>query len=262
MMIALLVGLVSCSEEKPKRGMKYMPDMYDSPAYQSQSVLERTSAEDRTVHHIPMLLTPPDGTMARDAGLDLSSGLDPASVKNLANPLLPDAATLKLGQRWFNITCAVCHGRDGNAANGYVAPTPKRPQRFTGIPSLNGPNVERFSDGELFLIISVGRARMPSLHSQLPTATRWAVIHYLRALDRAWLSLADAEAQLKRMESTLAAGGAAAATITSGDLDLQRRLTAQRQRDLALIQSGGDGAAFAPPQAPRPEYEATIRTAP
>lgn len=256
-LFALGVALVlaGCgSDEKSERGLTYMPEMYNHPGYKSQTVMERVDADGKTVRHIPMMLTPPAGTVSREQAPYRIDALDFAAAKDLVNPLLPTAAVLRQGQRSYNITCAVCHGRDGNAANGYVAPTKARPNRFGGVPSLNGANVERLSDGEIYHIVTSGRVRMPSLHAQLLPTERWATIHYLRALNRASLAATDAEAQLVQMEATLAAGGEKANAISPGDLAFQRRLVERKRHDLALIQQGGaDAAAFAPAAPAQPE---------
>lgn len=255
-LVGAVLVIAGCgTEEKSERGIKYMPEMYNTPAYKSQTAMERIDADGKTVRHIPMMLSPPAGTISRSASPYQIETLDFESAKQLVNPLLPDAQTLKVGQRWFNITCATCHGRDGNAANGYVAPSKAFPNRFSGIPSINGPNVERLSDGEIFHIITAGRVRMPNLHAQLPVYERWAVVHYLRALSRSALALGDAEKQLAQMEAALAAGGDKAAAIKPNDLALQRHLVKQKQHDLTLIQAGDDGAAFAPAEPARAEFE-------
>lgn len=254
--------LAGCgNDEKSERGLTWMPEMYHHPGFKSQTVLERVDADGTTVRHIPMMLAPPAGTVSRDQAPYRIDALDFASAKELVNPLLPSGAVLRDGQRFYNITCAVCHGRDGNAANGYVAPTKARPNRLGGVPSLNGPNVERLSDGELYHIISAGRVRMPSLHAQILPTERWAVVHYLRALNRATLATADAEAQLKQMEDALAAGGDKASAVSPGDLAFQRRLVERKRRDLALVQQGdasGTSATFAPHAPARPEYEPAV----
>lgn len=252
----VVLALVGCgSEEKSDRGIKFMPEMYDSPAYKSQSVMERTDADGKTVRHIPMMLTPPAGSISRDAAPYQLDALDFSGARELANPLLPSAEVLKTGQRWFNITCATCHGVDGNAANGSVAPTKAKPNRFGGVPSLNAANVERLSDGEIFHIITVGRARMPSLHAQVLPEQRWAVIHYLRALNRATLALGDTEKQLAELEKAAAAGYAQVTPEVNSQLETLRKRVAQQRVDLALIKAGGDGEAFAPLKPARPEYE-------
>ncbi len=94
-----------------------------------------------------------------------------------------------------------------------------------------------------------------SLHAQVLPEQRWAVIHYLRALNRATLVLTDSEQQLKELEKAAAAGYAQVTPEVNSQLETLRKRVAQQRADLALIQAGGDGAEFAPPKPVRPEYE-------
>ena len=59
------------------------------------------------------------------------------------------------------------------ALHGYPAP-----------PSLLTGNSTHLPDGQLFHIITFGRANMPSHGATIEPADRWAVITYLRELQR------------------------------------------------------------------------------
>ncbi len=244
--VAALAVLSGCSDEKGSRGIDYMPDMYVSPAEKSQYAnavvlggekkderVERplmAKAEGGVIHHVPVMLTPPEGTISRDfVPYPLAADQGPAA-KNYANPYLPTTDVLKRGQKYFNITCAVCHGNDGNAANGYVA------KQFSGVLSLNGPNLNLLSDGEIYHIVTHGRARMPNYRAQLLPADRWAVVIYVRALNRATTALTDADKEL--------ASAQAALKKSPDDATAQQMLVAAKavaanaKRDLELIKQG------------------------
>ncbi len=199
-------------------------------------------------------MVPPAGTVSRESATYAIAATDWAAAKQLVNPLTPGAAVLRTGQRRFNVTCAVCHGRDGDAAHGYVAPTKEHPDRFTGVPSLNGASLMGLSDGEIYHIVTLGRNRMPSLRAQVLPEERWAVILYLRALNGASLAMSDAEARLAKLVAEHAEGGKAMDAYATAEIENAKKAVAAKQRDLALIQQGGDGADFAPPVAPQPEY--------
>jgi mono/diheme cytochrome c family protein len=247
---AALAALVSCSDEKSNRGIELMPDMYHSPAYRQQAamVVPKERSADGKEHHVPALLPPVAGTVARDFTPYQIAAADLESARQLVNPLAPTTDVLVQGQHGFNIYCATCHGRDGNSANGYVA------KHFAGVPSINGPNVASFSDGELYHIVTMGRGRMPAYAAQLLPQQRWAVVHYLRALDRATLATADVEKLVQDAELALRENPKDA--NKKAQLETDRTLLEQRRRDLAAIQQvgehGGDG--FAPLPDPRPEY--------
>jgi mono/diheme cytochrome c family protein len=110
--------------------------------------------------------------------------IDAARAKTMANPLVPTAAVLAAGRRDFEVFCSVCHGRDGKAGNAPMAPW------FSGIPSLAGDAPSPLTDGEIAHIIANGRGRMPAHGAQLPGERRWAVVHYLRALQAATIASA------------------------------------------------------------------------
>jgi mono/diheme cytochrome c family protein len=248
---ASLAALVSCGDgEKSSRGIELMPDMYHSPAYRQQSAMVqgKDASVDGKEHHYPALQAPVAGTVARDFTPYQLAVADLEGARKLTNPLAPTADVLRQGQHAFNVFCVVCHGRDGNSANGYVA------KHFSGVPSLNGPNVAAYTDGEIFHFITMGKARMPSYAAQLLPEQRWAVVHYLRALDRASIALANVEKMVQDAELALHdhPGDANAKTA----LDTDRSLLEQRRRDLAAIQRLGEGAGeeFAPLPDPQPEY--------
>ncbi len=262
--VAALAVLSGCSDEKDSRGIDYMPDMYVTPAEKSQYAnavvlvgdkkderLDRplmSKAEGGEIHHVPVMLTPPEGTLSRDfVPYPIAADQGPAA-KNLANPYLPTAEVLKRGQKYFNINCAVCHGNDGNAANGYVA------KQFTGVLSLNGPNLNLLSDGEIYHIVTHGRGRMPNYRAQLLPENRWAVVHYVRALNRATLAQTDADKDLATAQATLKKSPDDATAQQS--LVAAKAVAASAKRDLELIKQGERAGV----DAFRPEPEAMPET--
>lgn len=94
------------------------------------------------------------------------------------NPLQVDVAILQHGQRRFNTYCSPCHDRTGQG-RGIVG------QRATWIPTnLQEPRVKQFNDGEIFNVITNGRRSMPSYRVQISDRDRWAIVAYVRALQR------------------------------------------------------------------------------
>ncbi len=95
------------------------------------------------------------------------------------NPLPLNKALLKRGRERFNIYCSPCHDRAGTG-RGVVA------MRAAWIATdLTEPRIQEFSDGELFHIASHGKRSMPGYRFQIPVHDRWAVVGYVRALQRA-----------------------------------------------------------------------------
>lgn len=247
----LLGALVGCSDEKPERGIEALPDMFHSPAFEAQTAL--VSADGKV--QSPAMLMPPEGTVGRGSIPYAVEANDWASAKKLVNPQAPSKMMLKLGQTWFNHTCATCHGKDGNAIHGNVA------KQFSGIPSINGANILNMTDGEIYHIISVGRNRMPNFRAQLPPMERWAVVNYTRLLARATIAKNDAVAVVGDAEGVIREkpeDAAAQAAMKQGKAILD-----QRTADLAAItQLGGESeiaaaaSEFQPLPEPVPEYVA------
>ncbi|MFA3782064.1 quinol:electron acceptor oxidoreductase subunit ActD [Melioribacteraceae bacterium 4301-Me] len=130
---------------------------------------------------------PVNGTVARGQIPFLYKNNPDEAAKDLVNPLLPSVENLKLGEQKFNIYCSPCHG--------YHAEGDSRLQgQFPNPPSLHSEKVRNWSDGRIFYVITEGQNIMPSYATQLTPEERWAVILYIRALQR---SLNAKESDLK-----------------------------------------------------------------
>lgn len=111
---------------------------------------------------------------------------------------IPVAVTWELmrrGQERFNIYCAPCHDRTGSG-NGIVV------QRAAGAmvrpPSYVEERVRAMPAGELFHIITHGVRTMPSYSYQIPVEDRWAIVAYVRALQRSqYTVLADVPEEMR-----------------------------------------------------------------
>ena len=109
------------------------------------------------------------------------------------NPEKIDRALIERGQKRFNIYCTPCHDRTGSG-RGIV------PTRFPSwLPSnLQDPRQKAMVDGEIFNIITIGRRTMPPYATQIPEKDRWAIVAYVRALQRTTSGvIADVPASLK-----------------------------------------------------------------
>lgn len=99
-------------------------------------------------------------------------------TETLANPLLPTKEVLKLGQKKFLTFCSPCHG---NYADG----DSRLRGQFPNPPTLHSTRAREFSDGMIYHIITNGQNVMPSYASQVTREERWAIVNYIRALQRA-----------------------------------------------------------------------------
>ena len=90
------------------------------------------------------------------------------------------------GRERFNITCAVCHGATA-AGNGIT-----KQYGLATVVTLQDDRIRKMTDGEIFNTITHGKNTMMAYGPNVPVADRWAVIAYLRALQRSQnASIAD-----------------------------------------------------------------------
>jgi mono/diheme cytochrome c family protein len=85
---------------------------------------------------------------------------------------------MQRGQQRFNITCAMCHGAAA-AGNGIV-----KQHGLATVVSLQDERIRKMSDGEIFSTITNGKNTMMAYGPNIIVADRWAIIAYLRALQR------------------------------------------------------------------------------
>ncbi|MEZ5063742.1 MAG: cytochrome c [bacterium] len=95
---------------------------------------------------------------------------------------------LSRGEREFNIYCAVCHGTsgygDGMVHQRGLALMDLGNAQWTPPTSLHDDVVRARPDGHIFNTITNGIRNMPAYGSQISTEDRWAIVGYVRALER------------------------------------------------------------------------------
>ncbi len=99
------------------------------------------------------------------------------------------------GQQRFGIYCTPCHDRSGSG-NGVVV------QRAGGTmvrpPSYHDDRIRDMPVGQIFDTITHGVRTMPSYSYQVPAEDRWAIIAYIRALQRSQRTvLADVPEEMR-----------------------------------------------------------------
>ncbi|HMJ05774.1 MAG TPA: cytochrome c [Chthoniobacterales bacterium] len=93
-------------------------------------------------------------------------------------PLEVTPELMQRGQQRFNINCAVCHGPTA-AGNGIT-----KQYGLATVVSLQDERIRQMSDGEIFNTITHGKNTMLSYGPNVVVNDRWAIIAYLRALQR------------------------------------------------------------------------------
>ena len=93
-------------------------------------------------------------------------------------PVEVTPALMQRGRERFNITCAMCHGATA-AGNGIT-----KQLGLTTVVTLQDDRIRKMADGEIFNTITNGKNTMMAYGSTLTVNDRWAVIAYVRALQR------------------------------------------------------------------------------
>ncbi|GAB4295356.1 MAG: hypothetical protein Kow0098_17660 [Ignavibacteriaceae bacterium] len=120
--------------------------------------------------------TPVEGTIARGfIPYQFKGTTEPPEV--LDNPLLPTPEVLELGKKKFLTFCSPCHGNNAEGDSRLRG-------QFPNPPTLHSDRARGFSDGMIFHIITNGQNTMPAYESQILPDERWAIVHYVRVLQR------------------------------------------------------------------------------
>lgn len=142
------------------------------------------------------------GTVARGTVIDNEALLEgregEAYLKTLPESLQAQdlAALMARGQARFGIYCAPCHGYNGGG-KGVVAERAIKVKlaedTWNPPTSLYDPRIVKQDVGEIFKTITHGVRRpgakvnsMPQYGDQIPPEDRWAIVLYVRALQRAY----------------------------------------------------------------------------
>ena len=98
-------------------------------------------------------------------------------------PVEVTPAFVERGAERYNIYCAVCHGGAGDG-RGIIATGKGGLGYGFAIPSYHTDALRAQPDGHLYNVILNGINTMPSYGHQIAPADRWAIVAYVRALQR------------------------------------------------------------------------------
>lgn len=175
-----------------KPPLELFPDMDRQPKLRPQST--HTFFADNRSSRLPV-----EGTVARTLPIVVGDRQvypfedDPVNTGRIPGTtnfveLMPIPLTeqmLARGEERYQISCTPCHGALGDGKGittkyGMVIVANLHDARIVGQP-----------DGEIFHTITHGRNLMGSYGSQIAVADRWAIVAYLRALQRSRLGVIE-----------------------------------------------------------------------
>lgn len=175
--ILLALALLGCARTSRKPPIEIIPDMDRQPRFRVQGETPLFADRRMSRSSVP-------GTIAR--------GRLPELTAPQNNPLPWTLATLERGRERYDVYCAPCHDRTG-AGRGIVAVRGNWPAG-----DLREARLRETSDQEIFEVISNGRRTMPAYRHQIAQRDRWAIVAYVRALQRAGNgTLADVPPELR-----------------------------------------------------------------
>lgn len=121
---------------------------------------------------------PVEGTVARGFMPYAYRGDQAAAAANLSNPLQSTKQTLEAGKERYNTYCSPCHGYYGQGDSRLRG-------QFPSPPSLHSRKViEEWKDADIYHVITEGQNIMPAYASQITRNDRWAIVLYIRELQK------------------------------------------------------------------------------
>ena len=162
---------------------KFFPEMTRQDKYKPQGE-SAFFADGRSSRPLPV------GVVARGdlrADDELFLGKDAAGqwLNRFPRAVSFDARLLERGHERFTIYCAPCHGAVGDG-NGITK------QYGMGVtPSYHDDRIRKLTDGEIYNTITNGKGTMLPYADKVIPQDRWAIVAYVRALQRAQLGTAN-----------------------------------------------------------------------
>jgi len=197
--IPIALALRARVVKKTEPRVHIIQDMDNQPKVKAQSRLMLFA--DRRGMRPPVPGTVARGAVIGDSALMLGKSNDESWVET--SPMQVTLSLLERGRQRYEIYCSPCHGLAGYG-DGMVAQRADQLQEGTWTPptSFHTDLVRERPEGHLFNTISNGIRNMPSYGSQIPVDDRWAIVAYVRALQRSQNATiddvpADLQAQLR-----------------------------------------------------------------
>ena len=146
---------------------------------------------------------PIDGAIARGSAYQdtpENTGKIPGTTNWVQTiPVTVTAQVMARGRERYNISCSPCHGAQGD---GKGITTKFGMAVIADLHDAAGRKVPQQSDGQLFGTISYGKGLMQGYASTLSISDRWAIVAYVRALQRSHLGTIDDVPADKRADVT------------------------------------------------------------
>ncbi|MBZ0202193.1 MAG: DUF3341 domain-containing protein [Ignavibacteria bacterium] len=120
---------------------------------------------------------PVEGTVARGFMPYEFKGMPDSTIVITPNPLPVTQKSIDLGKKRYDTFCSPCHGFYGKGDSRLKG-------QFPVPPTLLSQKVMNWKDANIYHVITNGQNVMPSYDRSISRDDRWAIIHYMRVLQR------------------------------------------------------------------------------
>ena len=176
--IAFVLGIVvsfSSCKDNLKPNYQYMPNMYESVAYETYSESDAFNS--------PTGIKGKEGQLPAEGSI--KRGFVPYEIPNTTegydfsktittSPLDGKEVDIKKAEELYGIYCAICHGETGNGMGKLV-----KQEKLLGVPSYKDRQV---TIGSIFHVETYGLNSMGSYANQLSQQERWMIAAYVLEL--------------------------------------------------------------------------------
>ena len=161
-----------CTSSRPPIHLN--PSMDDQPKVRSQTA--STFFYDGASMRQPVPGTVAIGGLKEDAAFVTGKGADGQFVATIPGPM--DEARLERGRQRYVIYCQPCHDARGDG-KGILFQRGNVPTA-----TFHQEKILKYPDGQIFDVITNGVGLMPAYRWPIPPADRWAIVAYVRELER------------------------------------------------------------------------------
>ena len=174
--LAVVVGASGCARgcTSANPPIHLNPSMDNQPKVRPQTA--STFFYDGASMRQPVPGTVAIGGLKEDGAFFTGKGPDGQFVKS--SPVPVDDAVLERGRQRATIYCQPCHDARGDG-KGILFQRGKVPTA-----SFHQEKILNYTDGQIFDVITNGAGLMPGYRWPIPPADRWAIVAYVRDLQR------------------------------------------------------------------------------
>ena len=131
------------------------------------------------------------GMLRTTANAPLYQGREASGAYVASNPLAVTTGVLARGRERYNIYCQPCHGLAGDGRGIIMVGNGGQGYGYTPAPTYHSDYLRDVPDGYVFDVITNGVRSMPSYAHEVQPSDRWAIVAYIRALQRSQAAGSD-----------------------------------------------------------------------